>query len=84
MNNIPKIKIGIVGVSRDCFPASLTINRRKALVEAYAKKYADELVNSLEATITSPSETKEHAITIVQTDGKLVSITLGAFDCGTY
>ena len=39
MNNIPKIKIGIVGVSRDCFPASLTINRRKALVEAYAKKY---------------------------------------------
>ena len=39
MNNIPKIKIGIVGVSRDCFPAELTINRRKALVEAYAKKY---------------------------------------------
>ena len=39
MNNIPKIKVGIVGVSRDCFPASLTINRRKALVEAYAKKY---------------------------------------------
>ena len=39
MNNIPKIKIGIVGVSRDCFPASLTESRRKALVEAYAKKY---------------------------------------------
>ncbi len=39
MNNIPKIKVGIVGVSRDCFPAELTINRRKALVEAYAKKY---------------------------------------------
>ena len=39
MNNVPKIKIGIVGVSRDCFPASLTINRRKALVDAYTKKY---------------------------------------------
>lgn len=52
--------------------------------KAYAKKYADELVNSLDATITSPSETTEHAITIVQTDGKLISITLGAFDCGTY
>ena len=39
MNNLPKVKIGIVAVSRDCFPASLAINRRKALVEAYTKKY---------------------------------------------
>ena len=52
--------------------------------KAYAKKYADELVNSLNATITSPSETTEHAMTIVQTNGKIASITLGAFDCGTY
>ncbi len=39
MNNLPQVKIGIVGVSRDCFPAELTINRRKALVDAYTKKY---------------------------------------------
>lgn len=39
MNNIPVIKLGIVAVSRDCFPASLAENRRKALVAAYAKKY---------------------------------------------
>ncbi|MBR4168232.1 MAG: L-fucose/L-arabinose isomerase family protein [Lachnospiraceae bacterium] len=39
MNNIPKIKIGIVAVSRDCFPESLSVNRRKALVAAYQKKY---------------------------------------------
>ena len=39
MNNIPKVKVGIVAVSRDCFPESLSVNRRKALVEAYAKKY---------------------------------------------
>ncbi|MDD6483056.1 MAG: L-fucose/L-arabinose isomerase family protein [Clostridiales bacterium] len=39
MNNIPKVKIGIVAVSRDCFPESLSVNRRKALVEAYTKKY---------------------------------------------
>ena len=39
MNNIPKVKIGIVAVSRDCFPEPLSVNRRKALVEAYAKKY---------------------------------------------
>lgn len=42
MNNIPKIKIGIVAVSRDCFPESLSVNRRKALVEAYKAKYNEE------------------------------------------
>ena len=39
MNNMPELKIGVVAVSRDCFPESLSVNRRKALVEAYAKKY---------------------------------------------
>lgn len=39
MNNKPEIKIGIVAVSRDCFPESLSVNRRKALVEAYKNKY---------------------------------------------
>ncbi len=39
MNNIPKVKVGIVAVSRDCFPESLSVNRRKALVAAYAEKY---------------------------------------------
>lgn len=39
MNNLPVVKVGIVAVSRDCFPESLSVNRRKALVEAYADKY---------------------------------------------
>ena len=39
MNNTPEVKIGIVAVSRDCFPESLSVNRRKAVVEAYKAKY---------------------------------------------
>ena len=39
MNNIPEVKVGIVAVSSDCFPESLSVNRRKALVDAYSKKY---------------------------------------------
>ena len=39
MINMPEVKIGIVAVSRDCFPESLSVNRRKALVEAYKNKY---------------------------------------------
>ena len=41
MNNIPQVKIGVVAVSRDCFPESLSVNRRKALMEAYTKKYGN-------------------------------------------
>ncbi|MBR3524694.1 MAG: L-fucose/L-arabinose isomerase family protein [Lachnospiraceae bacterium] len=39
MENIAKVKIGIVAVSRDCFPESLSVDRRKALVEAYKAKF---------------------------------------------
>lgn len=41
MNNLPKAKIGIVAVSRDCFPEELSVNRRKALVAAYRAKYGE-------------------------------------------
>lgn len=39
MNNMPEIKIGIVAVSRGCFPMSLSENRRKAVVKEYSEKY---------------------------------------------
>lgn len=39
MNNIPKVKVGVVAVSRDCFPVALSTDRRRALIEAYQKKY---------------------------------------------
>ena len=42
MNNIPKAKVGIVAVSRDCFPESLSVNRRKALIAAYENKYGKD------------------------------------------
>lgn len=34
MQNIPEIKLGVIGVSRDCFPIELSEKRRKAVVEA--------------------------------------------------
>ena len=41
MNNIPEMKIGIVAVSRDCFPESLSVNRRKAIAEGLSRLLAD-------------------------------------------
>ncbi len=41
MNNMPVEKIGVVAVSRDCFPMTLSVSRRQALVKAYQEKYGD-------------------------------------------
>ena len=37
MQNIPEVKLGIVAVSRDCFPIGLSISRREAIVKAYGE-----------------------------------------------
>ncbi len=38
MNNIPKVRLGIVSVSRDCFPVELSVERRKAVVKVCTEK----------------------------------------------
>lgn len=38
MNNIPLIKLGIVAVSRDCFPIELSTERRNRVAEAFKAK----------------------------------------------
>lgn len=53
--------------------------------KAYAKDLVDNLDAEVESKIKSETEiTTTKAIKIVQTNGKIASITLGAFDCGTY
>ena len=42
MNNMPEVKIGVVAVSRDCFPESLSVTRRQNLMKAYTEKYGAE------------------------------------------
>ncbi|MCD8189143.1 MAG: fucose isomerase, partial [Clostridiales bacterium] len=36
-NNIPTVKLGIIAVSRDCFPIALSTQRRKNIVAAYGE-----------------------------------------------
>ena len=35
LENIPEVKLGIIAVSRDCFPVQLSQNRRRAIAAAY-------------------------------------------------
>ena len=37
MQNVPEVKLGIIAVSRDCFPIGLSIARREAIVKAYGE-----------------------------------------------
>jgi len=41
MNNIPEVKVGIVAVSRDCFPMELSTNRRKQVVKYYTENVGE-------------------------------------------
>ncbi|MGI5959186.1 MAG: L-fucose/L-arabinose isomerase family protein [Massiliimalia sp.] len=41
MNNVPEVKLGIVAVSRSCFPMSLSETRRKAIVAAYRENVGE-------------------------------------------
>ena len=45
MSNLPEVKIGVVAVSRDCFPESLSVNRRKALMKALILRSMEQTVS---------------------------------------
>ena len=41
MNNMPGLKIGVVAVSRDCFPETLSVSRREALIKACKENHPE-------------------------------------------
>ena len=80
MNNIPEIKIGIVAVSRDCFPASLAENRRKALVTAYTQKYDAKDIYECPITIIESEIDMVNALEDVKKNGcEALCVFLGNF-----
>ena len=54
MTNMPEIKLAVVGVSRDCFPASLTQKRLAALMAEVRKA---KLANVVACPVTIENET---------------------------
>ena len=50
MFNIPEVRLGVVAVSRDCFPIDLSERRRAALCEAYRKSGGEivEIMTTIE------------------------------------
>lgn len=54
MINIPNVKLGVVAVSRDCFPISLSEQRRRAVVAACVEK--DIQVTEIETVIENEND----------------------------
>lgn len=80
MLNIPKIKVGVVAVSRDCFPESLSVSRRKAVIAAYEKKYGAGDVYECPVCIVESELHMRQALADVQKAGcNALAVYLGNF-----
>ena len=64
-NNIPVVKLGIIAVSRDCFPIALSTQRRENIV----KEYKGDLYNckttveNEQDMLKAVADVKERAVT---------------------
>ena len=56
MKNVPTVKLGIVAVSRDCFPITLSAKRREAVVAAVTK--GGNTITEIKTTV----ENEKHAM----------------------
>lgn len=80
MINIPEIKIGIVAVSRNCFPEELAVRRRKAFVQAYIDKYGGaEIYESPVCIVESELHMKRALKDIAKAGCNALCIYLGNF-----
>ena len=78
--NMPTVKIGVVGVSRDCFPASLTISRREALIKAYTEKYGAADIYECPVTIIESEIDMVNALEDIKAAGcNALCVFLGNF-----
>lgn len=80
MENIPVVKVGIVAVSRDCFPESLAVTRREALIQAYKNKYKDADIYECPICIVESEIHMEQALADIKKAGcNALAVYLGNF-----
>ena len=77
MRNIPVIKLGVVAVSRDCFPIELSRARRGALVDAFQKKYGQ--IVTVQTIIESETNVEPALKELRDADVNALLVYLGNF-----
>ena len=77
MRNIPKIKLGLVAVSRDCFPIELSGKRRKNVAEA-CKKLGLEIVE-IQTIVENENDAIKALEELKQNECNALTLYLGNF-----
>ena len=74
MKNIPDVKLGLVAVSRDCFPIGLSIARRENIVKAY-----DGDIYECKITVENEKDMMEAAADVYAAGVNALVVFLGNF-----
>jgi len=77
MINIPKVKLGIVAVSRDCFPIELSQARREAVVKACAEKGIE--IFNVKTTVENEKDVLKALEELKNADVNALVVYLGNF-----
>jgi len=77
MRNVPKVKMGIVAVSRDCFPIELSSSRRGAVVAAMAK--ANLAITEVKTTVENEKDVLKALDELKAAECNALVIYLGNF-----
>ncbi len=77
MKNMPEVKLGIIAVSRDCFPMSLSASRRQKVVEEYKKTYGD--IFECETTVENEIDMRKALAEVNEAGVNALVVFLGNF-----
>ena len=75
--NFPKVKLGIVAVSRDCFPMELSERRRQAVVKAYSERLGD--IYECKVTVENEKDMKKALDDVNAAECNALVVYLGNF-----
>ncbi len=77
MNNFPSVKLGIVAVSRDCFPISLSERRRAAVVQNAATRGLE--LYECKITVENEAQVKDAVRDVTENGCNALVVFLGNF-----
>ena len=79
LGNIPEIKLGLIAVSRDCFPMSLSENRKKAVVRAYTEKYGEGTLYECPTVVENELDMRKALAEVNAAECNAIVVYLGNF-----
>lgn len=77
MNNVAEVKLGIVAVSRDCFPMELSASRRAAVVKAYRNLKSD--IYECPTTVENETDMRKALKEVNEAECNALVVYLGNF-----